>query len=42
LRLIPTTLISGAAHNILHSRTAEIMNSFIDQSLRAYSSGSGA
>jgi hypothetical protein len=37
LRLIPTALISGAAHNILHLRTAEIMNSFIDQSLRAYS-----
>jgi hypothetical protein len=42
LRLIPTTLISGAAHNILHSRTAEIMNSFIDQSLRAYPCEPGA
>jgi len=37
LRLIPTALISGAAHNILHLRTAEIMSSFIDQSRRAYS-----
>ena len=37
LRLIPAALIDGAAHNILHLRTAEIMNSFIDQSLRAYS-----
>ncbi len=25
LRLIPSALISGAAHNILHLRTAEIM-----------------
>jgi hypothetical protein len=37
LRLIPTALINGAAHNILHLRVAEIMSSFIDQSLRAYS-----
>ena len=36
LRLIPTTLISGAAHNILRMRTAEIMSSFIDQSRQAY------
>jgi len=41
LRLIPTTLISSAAHNILHLRTAEIMSSFIDQSRRAYSRGPG-
>jgi hypothetical protein len=39
--LIPTTLVSGAAHNILHLRTAEIMNRFIDQSRRAYSRGPG-
>jgi hypothetical protein len=37
LRLIPHALMDGAAHNILHLRTAEIMSSFIDQSLRAYS-----
>jgi hypothetical protein len=37
LRLIPSALISGAAHNILHLRTAEITSSFIEQSLRAYS-----
>ena len=37
LRLIPAALISRAAHNILHLRTAEIMGSFIDQSRRAYS-----
>ena len=36
LRLIPTPLISGAAHNILRMRTAEIMSSFIDQSRQAY------
>jgi hypothetical protein len=41
LRLIPTALISGTSHNILHLRTAEIMNSFIDQSRRAYSRGPG-
>ena len=41
LRLIPSALISGAAHNILHLRTAEIMSSFIDQSRRAYSRGPG-
>jgi hypothetical protein len=41
LRLIPATLVSGAAHNILHLRTAEIMNRFIDQSRRAYSRGPG-
>jgi hypothetical protein len=41
LRLIPPALIDGAAHNILHLRTAEIMNSFIDQSRRAYSRASG-
>lgn len=36
LRLIPTALIDRAAHNIQHLRTAEIMNSFIDQSRQAY------
>ena len=41
LRLIPSALISGAAHNILHLRTAEIIGSFIDQSRRAYSRGPG-
>lgn len=42
LRLIPTTLISGAAHNILHLRTAEIMSHFIDQSLQAHARQSGS
>ena len=41
LRLIPHALIDGAAHSILHLRTAEIMSSFIDQSMQAYSHGPG-
>ncbi|HZY41225.1 MAG TPA: hypothetical protein VFF59_04405 [Anaerolineae bacterium] len=36
LRLIPNALMDGAAHNIMHLRIAEIMGSFIDQSIRAY------
>ena len=39
LRLIPPALVHGSAHNIMHRRTAEIMDSFIEQSRRAYHTG---